>query len=195
MDYEKLKTNLENNGFACTRFATAKQAAEYLNNKIDGKSVSFGGSVTLQEMGLAEQLQEHNKMIWHWSNGTIEEAANTQVYMCSVNGIAETGEIINIDGTGNRVASTIFGHDELYLVVGSQKICPDYDSALYRARNVAAPKNAQRLKRNTPCAVKADKCYNCNSPERICKALTVLWKKPTGIKYAEVLIIDEEIGY
>lgn len=114
--------------------------------------------------------------------------------MSSVNGIAETGEIINIDGNCNRVAGTLFGHEKVYLVAGSNKIEADYEKALYRARNIAAPLNAKRLNRNTPCAVSGDKCYNCKSPERICKGLTVLWQMPSGREY-EVILIDEKLGY
>ena len=120
---------------------------------------------------------------------------DTQVYISSVNGLAETGEIINIDGNGNRVASTLFGHETVYLVVGSNKLAPDYESALWRARNIAAPKNAQRLNRKTPCAVKGDRCYDCSSPDRICRALVVLWGKPNTVKKMEILLVDEALGY
>ena len=146
-------------------------------------------------MGLAERLGTHNRILSHWTGGTQEEAAGAQVYLSSVNGAAETGELINIDGTGNRVASTLYGHEEVYFVVGINKIAPDYDAALWRARNIAAPKNAQRLHRETPCAVKGDKCYNCRSPQRICRALTVHWCKPGSIQRAEVVIVGEELGY
>ena len=71
---------------------------------------------------------------------------------------------------------------------------PDYDSALWRLRNVVAPKNAQRLGRKTPCAVKADKCYNCSSPDRICKGLVVLYQKMRAMDM-EVVLIDQELGY
>lgn len=194
-DFEKLRKNLESNGFEVSYFDTAAQACDYLDKKLDGKEVGHGGSMTLMDMGLIERLTSHATVRSHWLGGTFADAMATQVYLSSVNGLAETGEIINIDGTGNRVASTIFGHEELYLVVGVNKIAPDYDSALWRARNVAGPKNAQRLNRKTPCAVKGDKCYDCSSPERICCALSVLWKKPYGFKRAEVVLINEELGY
>ena len=121
--------------------------------------------------------------------------------------VAPTGEVIlvcaenhdtlldNIDGTGNRVASTIFGHEEVYFIVGVNKLAPDYDAALWRARNVASPKNARRLGKKTPCAVRGDKCYDCKSPERICRALVVLWERPTGIGRAEVVLVNEPLGY
>lgn len=194
-DLEKLKRNLEERGFAVSCFDTAEEAAAYLDAALDQKTIGIGGSVTIQEMGLAERLGTHNRILSHWTGGTQEEAAGAQVYLSSVNGAAETGELINIDGTGNRVASTIFGHEEVYFLVGSNKIAPDYDAALWRARNIASPKNAQRLGKKTPCAVRGDKCYDCKSPERICRALAVLWEKPTGIGRAEVVLIDEPLGY
>jgi len=194
-DWTKLTENLEQRGFTPKVFATAKEAADYLDKEIDGVSVGFGGSMTVQEMGLYPRLASHNNTVWHWSQAGLEEAITTDVYICSVNGLAETGEIINIDGTGNRVASTLFGHKRVYLVVGRNKIAPDYDKALWRARNIASPKNAQRLGMKTPCAVKGDKCYDCKSPQRICRALVVLWEKPKGIEAMEVILIDEELGY
>ena len=103
--------------------------------------------------------------------------------------------MVNIDGVGNRIASTVFGHEELYLVVGRNKLAPDYDGAVWRARNVASPKNAIRLQRKTPCAVKGDKCYDCNSPERLCRGMTVLWQASNGIGRTEVVLIDEDLGF
>lgn len=194
-NFETLRKNLEENGFEVSCFATAAEACDYLDNKLDGKTVGHGGSVTLQEMGLLDRLGSHAVLYRHQPGNVPAGAATAQAYICSVNGLAETGEIINIDGTGNRVSSATFGHEELYLVVGVNKIAPDYDSALWRARNIAAPLNAKRLGRKTPCAVRGDKCYNCSSPERICRALTVLWKKPFGIKRAEVVLIDQDLGY
>mgnify|MGYP005766975573 FL=1 len=193
-DLAKLQKNLEERGFTVTRFDTAAQAADYLDAALDGKSVGIGGSVTIQEMGLAERLREHAQVLWHWAGSTTQAAAGAQVYLTSVNGAAETGELINIDGTGNRVASGLFGHEKVYFVVGRNKVAPDYDAALWRARNIAAPKNAQRLGRNTPCAAKGDRCYDCKSPERICRALVVYWEKP-GSMDMEVVLVDEDLGY
>jgi L-lactate utilization protein LutB len=193
-DIQTLRKNLEQRGFSTSYFSTGKEAADYLNKKIDGKTVGIGGSLTVKQIGLDQLLATHNDIKWHWSGATPQEAATAQVYLSSVNGIAETGEIVNIDGTGNRVASTIFGHEELYLLVGINKIASDYDAALWRARNVASPKNAQRLGRKTPCAVNGDRCYDCKSPERICRALAVLWEKPNGIGRAEVVLVGEELG-
>lgn len=194
-DITKTAQNLEKRGFVVRCFDTAEQAADYLDRQIDQTSVAFGGSVTAQQMGLYPRLAAHNRAIWHWEGGTLQEAMSTDAYITSVNGLAETGELINIDGTGNRVASTLFGHRRVYFVVGVNKIAPDYDAALWRARNIASPKNAQRLGRKTPCAVKGDRCYNCSSPERICRGLTVLWEPMGGAEVTEVLLINQELGY
>ena len=193
-DFTTVKRNLEERGFSVSCFSTAADAAAYLVQKLEGKTVGLGGSVTLRELDMPARLESHAAVYSHWLGGTFAEAAAAQVYLTSVNGLAETGEIINIDGTGNRVASTIFGHEEVYFIVGRNKIAPDYDAALWRARNISGPKNAQRLNKKTPCAVKGDKCYDCKSPDRICRALTVLWERPTGIGRAEVVLVDQDLG-
>ena len=198
MDFTKVSENLKARGYAVQCFATAQEAADYLNGAIDGVSVAFGGSVTLDQMGLFERLSSHNHAMWHWREGTAEdprtEGLTADVYVTSVNGMDEDGDLINIDGAGNRVAASLFGHKKVYFVVGRNKLAPTYDEALWRARNIAAPKNAQRLQRKTPCAAKGDKCYDCKSPERICRGLVVLWKPMMGME-AEVVLVDEDLGY
>lgn len=155
--------------------------------------------MTLLDMGIYERLQENNDVAWHWKTPgpeTLAKAAAAQVYLTSVNGIAETGEIINIDGTGNRVAATLYDREKVYLVAGVNKVAPTYEEALWRARNIAAPLNARRLNRKTPCALKEEmKCYDCKSPERICNGLTVLWRKLGGVKECELILIGQELGY
>ena len=195
MVFESVKKNLEARGFSVKTFDTASEAAAYLNQSIDGVSVGFGGSVTLKEMGLYELLGGHNEVHWHWINGPEErnKAMDTQVYITSVNGLAETGELINIDGTGNRVASTLYGHKKVYFVVGRNKLAPTYDEALWRARNIAAPQNTARLGKKTPCAVKGDRCYDCKSPDRICRSLVVLWGPMMAVEM-EVVLVNEDLG-
>ncbi len=201
MDFTKVEKALREREFEVSTFATAKEAAAYLNEKIDGVSVGFGGSMTLREMGLFDSLSTHNRVYSHWtppagvSVGEVTANASTsEVFLCSVNGLAETGEIINIDGTGNRVSSTLYGHRKVYFVVGRNKIAPDYEAALHRARNIAAPKNAQRLGVQTPCAAKADRCYDCASAQRICRGLVVLWERVKSCEM-EIVLVDEELGY
>ena len=199
--FTKVAENLKKLGYQVTVFDTAAQAADYLCGEIKDTTVGFGGSITLRDMGLYERLGENNKVVWHMYPAAGQNkdelrmlARNTDVYLTSANGLAETGEIINIDGAGNRVSESIFGHKKVYFVIGKNKLAEDYDKALWRARNIAGPKNAQRLNRKTPCAAKGDRCYNCSSPDRICKVLSVFWGAPMGAD-CEVVLIKEDLGY
>ena len=204
-DFSKVEKNLTANGFSVKTFATAAEAADYLNDELDGVSIGFGGSKTLYHMGLYDSLRAHNEVIWHWPVEDRQkarmEAMNTDVYMCSANGLAETGEIINIDGNGNRVSSTLWGHKKCIFVIGRNKLAPDYDSALERARQIACARRAQDFPHDPqPACVAAKeksgvlKCFNCKSPSRVCKALVVLWQAPHGMDY-EVVLVDEDLGY
>ena len=197
MKFDAVKKNLEARGYAVRVFATGKEAADYLDAAIDGKSVGFGGSVTIDALGLYERLGGHNQTDWHWKredkDAARREALTTELYLTSVNGLAETGELINIDGAGNRVAATLFGHEKVYFVIGRNKLAPTYEEAVWRARNIASPQNAKRLGKKTPCAVSGDRCYDCKSPERICRGLVTLWGPMMGME-AEVLLVDEDLG-
>lgn len=198
MDIENAVKNLEHRGFDVKRFENKEEACDYLTGKLTGATIGFGGSVTLKEMGLFEALSGKNTVWNHWVQEPLEarkNAAQAEVYIMSANGVAETGEIINIDGSGNRVASSLYGKKEVYIVVGINKFADNYDKALWRARNIASPKNAQRLNANTPCAKNGDKCYDCSSPGRICKGLVVLWGKMLGVGRMEVVIVNEALGY
>ena len=195
MNLERVRDNLRARGFRAEIFDDGKAVSEYLNAAIDGTTVGFGGSVTLKELGLYDTLSAHNDVHWHWAgdNEERDRAMHTEVYLSSANGLSEGGELVNIDGTGNRVAATLYGHKRVYFVVGRNKIAPDYERALWRARNIAAPKNAQRLGMKTPCAARADHCYDCRSPERICRGLVVLWGPMMGTE-TEVLLVRENLG-
>ena len=199
--FDDLKKSLESKGYEVLTFATGTEAAEALDGRIDGKTVGIGGSLTVHQLGLFGKLAGHNTVYWHdevpegmTPVQTRSAATRAQVYLSSVNGISEQGEIVNIDNTGNRVAAISYGPEEVYLIAGKNKVAQDLEAALWRARNIAAPLNAKRLNRKTPCAVKADRCYDCKSPDRICRNLSVLWTKPAGVHYT-VVLIDEELGY
>ena len=195
MNLEKAIQNLEARGFRVTHFADPEAAAAYLDREIDGGTVGFGGSRTLEALGVYERLAKHNRVFWHWKTDPKEaraEAMQADVYLSSANAISEDGEILNIDGSGNRVAGTLFGHRKVYIVAGTNKLCPDFDSALWRARNVASVQNCARVGKKTPCQADG-KCHDCRSPERICKALTVLWGPMNGME-TEVVLIDAELG-
>jgi Uncharacterized conserved protein containing a ferredoxin-like domain len=195
---EETMKNLKARGFDASFFASGKDAAAYLSSELHDSNIGFGGSVTLESLGLFETLSENNHVFWHWKqdrNEAIKKSCDAEVYITSANAVAETGEIINIDGSGNRVSSTLFGKSKVYIIIGTNKIEENFDKALWRARNIASPLNARRLNKNTPCVKGELKCYDCSSPERICRGLVVLWEKMTSTDKLEVVIIDEPLGY
>jgi len=199
MKLEKITQSLEGNRYKVSCFETSVAAAKYLVESIRGVTVGFGDSATLDSMDLANRLTANNDVIdpaphsGQTFNRVAKKTLTTQVFITSVNAAAETGELVNIDGTGNRVAGSLFGHEKVYFVFGKNKIEPTLEKAIWRARNIAAPQNAHRLGYNTPCAVKADRCYDCSSPERICNTLNIHLKKMNDVE-AEVIIIDESKG-
>ncbi len=203
MNFEIVIENLRKKSYNVNYFITAQEAVDYLNREIDGVSVALGGSITLKEMGLFDILSTHNQVWWHGKGIQLKEygadtvmknAMTTDIYITSANALSQQGQIINIDGRCNRIASTLYGHKKVYFVIGKNKIAPDFDSALWRARNIAAPKNAQRLGMKTPCAIKGDKCYDCSAPDRICRGFLTLEMPPIGME-AEVILINEDLGY
>ncbi len=193
----QIAQTLRANGFAVSLFETGAEAAAYLDRVIDGKTVGFGGSVTLRDMGLYRMLSAHNQIFSHMEAGDMSQirgAATAQVYLTSVNALAETGELINIDGFGNRIAASVYGHEKVYFVIGRNKLAGSMDEAIRRARNVAAPLNARRKQTKTPCAANADHCYDCRSPERICRAMTLIWQPMIGME-SEIVLINEDLGF
>ena len=199
MNLETAVKNLTAHGFSVRVFRTAQDAANAISQELSGKTVGFGGSVTLEQMQLFETLQKNNTVYWHWKQTpaqALENARSAQVYLTSANAVSETGEIVNIDGTGNRVASMLYGHEALYIVAGVNKLAPDLASAMDRARSIAAPLNARRLQRKTPCALAEPmRCHDCNSPERICRAMVIHMGVPSGFESCEVVLIGEKLGY
>lgn len=197
-DLEKTRKNLENRGFRAHVFATGAEAADYLAQTLHNTCIGIGGSVTIEEIGVYDRLSADNDVIWRWKKPTPdsrERGAAAETFLCSANGVSETGEIVNIDGYGNRVAPTIYGPQRVFLVVGKNKIAPDLNGAIDRARNIAAPLNARRLNRHTPCAVGEPRCHDCRSPEKICGVMTVFFMPPTSIKEFHVLLVNEDLGY
>lgn len=197
-DLEKTGKNLEGRGFRVHRFASGTEAAEFLVQTLHGTSIGIGGSVTIDTLGVYDRLCGSNEVFWHWKNHALEtreRAGKAETYLCSANGVSENGEIVNIDGFGNRVAGTIYGPERVFLVVGRNKIAPDLNGAIDRARNIAAPLNARRLSRHTPCAVGEPRCHDCRSPEKVCGVMTVFFMPPTSIKEFHVILVDEDLGY
>ena len=138
--YETLLRNLRAKGYGAQVFSSEKEVVDYLADQIQNTTVAFGGSKTLEKLGLYERLSEKNHVSWHWripegKTGTevLKEARDAVVYVSSANAIATSGEIVNIDGNGNRVAEILYGHERVYFVVGKNKIAKDLNGAMWRA--------------------------------------------------------------
>lgn len=195
MILEKTAAHFRDLGYTVQVFADRNDAVEYLDKVIDQKTVGMGGSMTMEEIGVWNKLRLHNSVYSHLHNFLAgPEAATAQIYLSSVNGIAQTGEIILIDGDGNRASGVLFGHAKVYFIIGRNKITNSYAEALWRARNIAAPQNARRKCKKTPCARNADGCYDCNAPERICNVMVTLWR-PVSSMQMELIFIDEDLGF
>ncbi|NLL82005.1 MAG: LUD domain-containing protein [Tissierellia bacterium] len=196
---EDLINVFEKKGYQVKCFKDSKAASDDLlkDIRIDD-IVGIGGSVTILDMGLYEQLTNRgNTVYWHWKSEdkkeTLANAKNADVYLSSVNAISKDGKIVNMDGTSNRVSSMIYGHRDVYLIVGKNKICNNLQEAIDRIYTVAAPKNAKRINAKTPCSF-TGKCNDCSSPDRICCTEVIFHKKPNGSNII-LYFIDEELGY
>ncbi len=192
--------NLRKHGFVVRYFASGEEAAETLASELKGQSVGIGGCMTAKQIGLYDLLIRESRVSWHWTDPdrieAQQRAAESDVYILSANALSETGEIVNIDGNGNRLASMLYGHRRVIFLIGVNKLTPDLPSAIDRARNVASPLNARRLMRKTPCALTEPmRCYDCTSPERICSGMTILYQKMGSIPEMDVFLIGEALGY
>ncbi len=197
---------LRRNRFDAVYYATAEEAvAGVLGMVPEGASVGVGGSVTLREMGLMDALEARGvEPADHWKAGqggaSREEVLairrrhlNSDVFITGTNAVTETGELVNIDGTGQRVAAMIFGPKKVVVVAGVNKITGDLEEGLWRASNVAAPMNARRLHPKTPCA-ETGECDDCVVPGRICSVTTIIHRRPRQTPFTGVLV-GEKLGY
>jgi L-lactate utilization protein LutB len=203
---ENTRKALERNGFEVEYYPTAEEAlAGVLGMVPDGAKVGFGGSVTLREMGLVEALEKRDvELADHWvaraAGASNEEVmavrraqVNSDVFITSTNAVTETGELVNIDGTGQRVAGMIFGPKRVIVVAGVNKVTGDLEEGLWRASNIAAPMNARRLHPKTPCA-ETGECSDCVVPGRICGITTIIHRKPRQTPFT-VVLVGETLGY
>lgn len=186
-------------GYYCR---TAAEATELVSGLIaDGSTVSWGGSMTLRDMGLPAALRSRGTLTLLDRDLAVnrEEAAEiylqafrSDCYLTGANAISEDGVIVNIDGNGNRVAAITFGPKSVIFVIGMNKVAQTAAAALARARSTAAPINTARFDISTPCR-KDGVCHNCNSPECICNHIHFLRNSPHGRH--TVVLVGEPLGY
>lgn len=202
---EGLIKELKSRNFDAVYVKTGEEAKEYVLSQIPaGAFVASGGSATIDEIGLSDALlgRDDVKFTPRRFGDTPEEhqefarqALLSDVYLSSVNAMAENGVFVNVDGSGNRVAAIAFGPKKVYLLVGMNKVVRSEEDALHRARYYAAPVNKTRLAAGgaTPCTV-TGKCADCKSPDSICSYIvTTRLCRPTA--RITVVLIGEELGF
>jgi hypothetical protein len=192
--------SLLSNGYTSAIYKKdASEAVEYILFLIPQNSVvGVPGSVTVRQLRLIELLEARGCLVHqHWDRHYTYEDKEAQNhsdwYITSCNAITLDGKIISIDGAGNRISSMAWGNNEIIYVVGMNKVTSDIESALSRAHNLASPANAKRVAASTPCVV-SGRCIDCNSPERICRAVLILERCPINRK-SHVILIGQDLGY
>lgn len=198
---EKVLKNLEKRKIKAKYFETKEEARNIILEEVKSNmTVGIGGSMTVKEMKLHEDLiKAGNTIYWHWlvepaqMSDVRKKASIADVYLTSTNALTKDGELINIDGVGNRVASMFYGPKKVIVVCGVNKICSDLISGIDRIKAQACTKNATRLNRKTPCAA-TGQCNDCQSPDRMCNVTTIISGKPEEVDL-NVYIVGEELGF
>ena len=211
MNYEKLIQTLDKkgyHGYFCKNSAEAKKLVmeELLK---DVRSIGKGGSATLRECGIWDALLEQDARTddarielffttLYNAQGkdpdiALQKGMTADAYICSTNAMTEQGTFINIDGVGNRVGAMIYGPKKVILVVGKNKIFPDFESAWDHLKNVTCPKHALHGSGKAACA-KAGKCVDCDNENRMCRITSILDRALPNREY-HIVIVGEELGY
>lgn len=180
--------------YAEDKEAALKQALELIE---ENSTISMGGCMSAHEIGLVQALQEGNYQYLDRSKMEPREgllaAYDSDVFLSSANAMTSDGILVNIDGNSNRVSCIAQGPKKVIFIVGMNKVCDDLDSAMKRARNVAAPANAQRFEVKTPCK-ETGKCFDCKSPDTICcQFLITRYSRHTG--RIHVILVNDNLGF
>ncbi len=201
---EKVIESLKRNEMEAVYFPTRAEAKDEILRRIPPRAkVGIGGSVTLREMGILEALEKRGDEVYdHWKEGLSKEGRQevgkkqqrAEFFLTSTNALTLDGKLINVDASGNRVASMIFGPERVMVIAGINKIVKNLNQGLARVKKVAAPRNCQRRKDPTPCAQDLI-CHNCDTPARLCRVTTIIERRPWGIKEFTVILVGEELGY
>lgn len=202
---EELKAALEANNFEAFIAADtdeAKKIVKEILGRTGAKSIAWGGSVTFVQTGLYDELRNSPdyEIFDSYQKGLPPEqiyelrrrSLPADLFITGANAVTETGKLVNLDMTGNRVAGVIFGPRNVVILAGRNKVAPDIEDAMLRIKNFAAPANAMRLDKKTPC-VKTSICEECRSPDRICNTWTITEKSyPKG--RIKVVLINRDLG-
>ena len=196
---------LKRNNFGASYAADAAEACRQILALIpEQATVGVGGSMTLAEIGLLDHLKAGPYSLVNppWKESAVtpaerialrKQSTATDVFLSGTSAITLDGKLVNIDATGNRIAGITFGPKRAIVVVGVNKVARNLDEALARAKHVAAPANAKRLNRDTPC-VGSGECADCDSQDRICNITQIIHKRPGAIDL-HVIIVGESVGF
>lgn len=196
-------TALRKNAFEAHAVADTEAARELLLDLSEGfTTYGFGGSDTTRRLGLMDALKAQGKTLHdHWQADLSSEddlqlrldQGRCDCFYCSANAISTSGEIVNVDGIGNRTNAMTFGPKKVFIVAGMNKVVTSLEAALQRVREVAAPMRAKSLNRRTPC-VETGLCQDCKSPQRICRVTAILHRKPL-LTDITIVLIHQELGF
>ena len=195
-------SNMEKRGFEVVRVKTGLDAQAFLLERIGAeKSVGAGGSVTLREIDILAKLRKKGCAVYTHSGtkgdeaeALMRKARESDVYMCSVNAIAKTGQLVMIDGRGNRVGAICDGPHEVYLVVSENKIVDGgLNAAIGRVKKEATPPNCRRLGKDTPC-VHTGQCAGMDCPDSSCRIIVAVDWVPR-LRTITVVLVEEKLGY
>jgi hypothetical protein len=200
---ERCLKNLKRNGFDAHLAPSAQAASRQVLSLVsDDETFGIGGSESVRTIGVVEELRIMGKTLYdHWQSDLSADELHAlrlqqgrcDCFLCSANAISEEGEIVNVDGIGNRVAAMIFGPRKVVLVAGANKITPDLPTALKRVREVAAPMRAKSLGMETPCA-ESGRCADCRAPQRICRVTAILHRPPM-LTDITVVLVAQALGF
>lgn len=199
----KVVEALKKNGFASVYCKSGAEASEFImNNVVKGDKVGFGGSMTIKKLGIQEKVESIGGTVLDHGIASLspDEKMETMrgellsdVFLCSSNAVTLEGELVNIDGVGNRVAAMTFGPKKVIVVVGVNKICKNEAAAFQRIEQIVAPKNCKRLNMPNPCT-KTGVCSDCKSDTRACRVYSVIKRKPMRTDIT-VVVVGEDFGF
>ena len=195
-----LKKNFNKKGFAFNSFSNKEEAKKFVLSKIKKEDIiTFGGSSSVNQIGILEDLKDYKNFVdrnkKELKTDAEIKAFSSDVYLCSANAISKNGDIIEIDGSGNRTAAVIYGPKKVFLIVGKNKLANTEKEALKRAKDIAAAQNSIRFKVDNPCSVGDMSCKdNCESDKRMC-AYTVIINKCHIKDRIHIIFINEELGF
>lgn len=194
---------LKKNGFDARYVQDSSEALKQVLTFVKpGMSVGFGGSMTVRAIGAPERVKDLGAVILDHNAPGLEATRKMEVlraqltcdlFLSGANAVTLEGDIVNVDGNGNRVAALTFGPKKTVVVVGANKIVRDLDEALARIETSAAPMNNKRLDRPNPC-VKAGTCQDCQGETRICRVYQILRRKPSLSDFT-VIVVGENLGF